>query len=124
MAYVLKLYHATALPRARWRANQDFGLAYEAHHLNLPRLVCDSPISCVNQELEADNGAELMVTGGFSKHADVKAYREYARLQNFDAGVKKERAEAGNKTVKDMEVRECWKLWQGSVALVEAAGRK
>ncbi|KZP09926.1 hypothetical protein FIBSPDRAFT_963591 [Athelia psychrophila] len=56
------------------------------------------------KELKAGNGKELVVIG--------------------DARAKKQRAEAGRKGVRDIEVRECWKAWQGSVAFVEAAGER
>ncbi|KZP09841.1 hypothetical protein FIBSPDRAFT_873211 [Athelia psychrophila] len=76
------------------------------------------------KELKAGKGTELVVMGVFPKHIDVEAHRGYATLKDVeDTRAKKEqRAEAERKKVKDMEVRECWKAWQGTVAFVEAAG--
>ncbi|KZP05820.1 hypothetical protein FIBSPDRAFT_877106 [Athelia psychrophila] len=76
------------------------------------------------KELKASKGTELAVTGVFPKHIDVEAHRGYATLKDVeDTRAKKEQwAEAERKKVKDMEVKECWKAWQGTVAFVEAAG--
>jgi translation initiation factor 2D len=67
---------------------------------------------------------DLVITGVFPQHADVVAHRRYTTLKDVeDKRVRQEEREEGErKKVKEMEIRECWKPWQGSVGFFQSAG--
>ncbi|KAF7980439.1 hypothetical protein HWV62_38284 [Athelia sp. TMB] len=76
------------------------------------------------KDIKTGKATELVVVGVFPKNVDVETHRQYITLKDVEEkrAKKEDNAERERKKVKEMEVRECWKAWQGSVAFVEAAG--
>jgi translation initiation factor 2D len=67
---------------------------------------------------------DLVITGVFPQHADVLAHQRYTTLKDVEdkKARQEEREESERKKVKEMEIRECWKPWQGSVGFFQSAG--